>query len=233
MYEKNDKESYESLFFSNYENHVSDKEEIKSCENKNIEQNDIISRSNNDFSLEDDDNVGDFESAADESSGGSDEFGGADDGSSDSSDDMNFEDSGDSGDSDMSFDESGDDSGSNDDSTSENGDNGGLDSLDNNKGSSLNPFTQINQKTYHIDRLNELLNSIRHSIDLYNVNYADWSEVNQLKELCSIVADEQKSFVMQQNPENLIKLGLYYEQYDTIVQNISLKISKLNSNNKK
>ena len=231
MYDKVVKETYESLFFNNYENFESDEKEIESCENKNIEQNDIISRNNNDFSLEDDD-AGDFESSADESSGGSDEFGGADDGSSDSSDDMNFDDSGDSDHSDMSFDESGDDSESNG-STSDDGDKGGLNSLDNNKGSSLNPFTQINQKTYHIDRLNELLNSIRHSIDLYNVNYADWSEVNQLKELCSIVADEQKSFVMQQNPENLIKLGLYYEQYDTIVQNISLKISKLNSNNKK
>ena len=231
MYDKVVKETYESLFFNNYENSKSDEKEIESCENKNIEQNDIISRNNNVFSLEDDD-VGDFESSANESSGGSDEFGGADDGSSDSSDDMSFDDSGDSDNSDMSFDESGDDSESND-STSDSGDKGGLNSLDNNKGSSLNPFTQINQKTYHIDRLNELLNSIRHSIDLYNVNYADWSEVNQLKELCSIVADEQKSFVMQQNPENLIKLGLYYEQYDTIVQNISLKISKLNSNNKK
>jgi hypothetical protein len=231
MFEENLKESYESLFFNNYENNI-DNKEIKSCENKNIEQNDIISRDNDLFSLEDDENdgAGDFESAADDSSGGSDEFGGADDGSSD------FDDSGDSagfddsGDSDMSFDDSGD--GDSGDSTSDSGDNGGLDALDNNKGSSLNPFTQINQKTYHLDRLNELLNSIRHSIDLYNVNYADWSEVDQLKELGTIVANEQKSFVMQQNPENLIKLGLYYEQYDIIVQNISRKISKLNSNNK-
>lgn len=231
MFEENLKESYESLFFNNYESNI-DNKEIKSCENKNIEQNDIISRDNDLFSLEDDENdgAGDFESAADDSSGGSDEFGGADDGSSD------FDDSGDSagfddsGDSDMSFDDSGD--GDSGDSTSDSGDNGGLDALDNNKGSSLNPFTQINQKTYHLDRLNELLNSIRHSIDLYNVNYADWSEVDQLKELGTIVANEQKSFVMQQNPENLIKLGLYYEQYDIIVQNISRKISKLNSNNK-
>ena len=231
MFVENLKESYESLFFNKYESVINNKE-IKSCENKNIEQNDIISRDSDLFSLEDDENdgAGDFESAADDSSGGSDEFGGADDGSSD------FDDSGDSagfddsGDSDMSFDDSGD--GDSGDSTSNSGDNGGLDALDNNKGSSLNPFTQINQKTYHLDRLNELLNSIRHSIDLYNVNYADWSEVDQLKELGTIVANEQKSFVMQQNPENLIKLGLYYEQYDIIVQNISRKISKLNSNNK-
>ena len=229
MFEDIVKESYESLFETKF-----NKKENKNItfEKKKLEQNDITTRESLDFSMEDDDEAGDFESAADESSGinessSSDEFGGGDDSSSDN--DMNFDDS----DFDDDSGEGGDDSFEDDESGSDdNGEDEGLNTLDNNKGSSLNPFTQINQKLYHIDRLNELLNSIRHSIDLYNVNYADWSEVDQLKELGTIVANEQKSFVMQQNPENLIKLGLYYEQYDKIVQNISLKISRLNSNNK-
>lgn len=228
MFEEIMKESYENLFMTNFNNN----ENNLTFENKKIEQNHIVTRNNDSFSLEDDEG-GSFEETADESSGNdssSDEFGGGDDSSnSDSEDpsDMNFDD-------DSGFDDSGDGEGDFDESESDsdNGDSGGLDALDNNKGSSLNPFTQINQKLYHIDRLNELLNSISHSIDLYNANYAEWSEVDQLKELKSIVAGEQKSFVMQQNPENLIKLGLYYEQYDKIVQNISMKISKLNSNNK-
>ena len=45
-------------------------------------------------------------------------------------------------------------------------------------------------------------------------------------------SEEENSFIMQQNPENLIKLGLYYEQYEKIIQNISIKISRLKSNDK-
>jgi hypothetical protein len=223
MNNETSKESYDSLFTPLFNTNT--KVHNKNIVNKKIEQKDIINR-NQSFSREDEEgDDSSFEDAAEEPStdestaneGGGDESGG-DDWGDEGSDDW-----GDSGD------ESGSD-GSED--SEDNGDNEGINSLDNNKGSSLNPFTQINQKLYHIDRLNELLNSINHTIDLYNVNYAEWSEVDQLKELKSIVANEQKSFVMQQNPENLIKLGLYYEQYDKIVQNISKKISRINSNNK-
>lgn len=220
------KESYDSVFTSLYNTKTTNRETVLETINKKIEQKDIINK-NQSFSREDDEgDSSSFEDAAEEPStdeampdeGNGDDSGGDDWGGDDGSDDWG---------------DSGDDSGSDgSEDSGDNGDNEGINSLDNNKGSSLNPFTQINQKIYHIDRLNELLNSINHSIDLYNVNYAEWSEVDQLKELKSIVANEQKSFVMQQNPENLIKLGLYYEQYDKIVQNISRKISRINSNNK-
>ena len=112
------------------------------------------------------------------------------------------------------------------------GESSGIDVIDNNKGSSLNPFTQINHKIYTLDTLNALSNSIKNSLDLYNDRYADWSEVIQLNDLSEIVDEEKRSFMMQQNPENDIKLGLYLEQYKTIVQNISRRIKVLKSNNK-
>lgn len=233
MYNDISKESYDSLFTVTYEKPVNKCESYsrESTLNKKIEQNHIITRDDIAFSLEDDSDEDD--SSFEEAAGGEDESSfddaaGGDDFSDDSGGDSDFGDDSGFGDDGGDFGEGGDDSSSDDSS----GDNNGIDTIDNNKGSSLNPFTQINQKMYHIDRLNELLNSINHSIDLYNVNYADWSEVEQLKELKSIVAEEQKSFIMQQNPENLIKLGLFYEQYDRIVQNISNKIVKINSNDK-
>ena len=91
----------------------------------------------------------------------------------------------------------------------------------------MNPFTQINQKIYQLETLNELRLSIKKTLDMYNSKYADWSEVCQLKELLKILDEERKSFMMQQNPENLLKLGLYHDQYDKLVQNISKRINKL------
>ena len=124
----------------------------------------------------------------------------------------------------------GDEGGFGDDSGDNNGENGNNDKknvFDSNIGSSMNPFTQINQKLYQLETLNELRLSIKKTIDLYSAQYADWSEVCQLKELLKILDEERKSFMMQQNPENLLKLGLYHDQYDKLVQNISKRINKL------
>ena len=117
-------------------------------------------------------------------------------------------------------------SGSDDMTGGGNGSAGGVDDLDLNKGSSLNAFTQINQKLYHIQELNKLLKSIRNTISRYNDIYVDWSELNQLKSLADIVDEERGSFVMQENPENLIKLRLYQEQYALIVKKISNMINE-------
>ena len=117
-------------------------------------------------------------------------------------------------------------SGSDDMTGGGNGSAGGVDDLDLNKGSSLNAFTQVNQKLYHIQELNKLLKSIRNSINRYNDIYVDWSELNQLKSLADIVDEERCSFVMQENPENLIKLRLYQEQYALIVKKISSMINE-------
>ena len=117
-------------------------------------------------------------------------------------------------------------SGSDDMTGGGNGSAGGVDDLDLNKGSSLNAFTQVNQKLYHIQELNKLLKSIRNSINRYNDIYVDWSELNQLKSLAAIVDEERSSFVMQENPENLIKLRLYQEQYALIVKKISSMINE-------
>lgn len=153
--------------------------------------------------------------------------------------DMNFDDEMDS--LDDAMDNAGDDSGSDggfDDSGSDGGTGGntgsagGVDDLDLNKGSSLNTFTQINQKLYFIDSLNKLLTSIRNTVSRYNDIYTDWSELNQLKDLADIVDDERNSFVMQENPENLIKLRLYQEQYKAIVDRLSVLISEKAKNSK-
>ena len=117
-------------------------------------------------------------------------------------------------------------SGSDDMTGGGNGSAGGVDDLDLNKGSSLNAFTQVNQKLYHIQELNKLLKSIRKTNSRYNDIYVDWSELNQLKSLATIVDEERGSFVMQENPENLIKLRLYQEQYALIVKKISSMINE-------
>lgn len=199
---------------------------------ENLEQNSINNSSNGyDFSLEADDDGGSFEEAADEG-GNSDESGDEppqmddmpDMDSMDSDGDM----SDDSGD--MSGGDSGGDDYSSDDSSE---DDGGIDEIDNNKGSSLNPYTQINQKQYCIDGLNELEKSVDGALETYSSQYADWSEVDQLRELLTIIREQKRSFIMQQNPENLIKIGLYYDVYDKIVQNLVTKIEGQASNNKK
>ena len=199
---------------------------------ENLEQNSINNSSNGyDFSLEADDDGGSFEEAADEG-GNSDESGDEppqmddmpDMDSMDSDGDM----SDDSGD--MSGGDSGGDDYSSDDSSE---DDGGIDEIDNNKGSTLNPYTQINQKQYCIDGLNELEKSVDGALETYSSQYADWSEVDQLRELLTIIREQKRSFIMQQNPENLIKIGLYYDVYDKIVQNLVTKIEGQASNNKK
>ena len=202
---------------------------IESLEDKKIEQNDIIHQ-DYEQSLEDET----FEDAANENSSGGDSGG---DGLGDLEDDMDSLDSqmnrmgnGDFGGDDMDSSDGGSD-GSDGDK--------GVDELEKNRGSSLNPFTQINQKNYCIGELNELSNSIQHTITEYNNMYADWSELTQLRELKSMLDEERNSFIMQQNPENLIKLRLYQQQYETIVKKLSSMISdkakrdsKLSKNNK-
>ena len=199
---------------------------------ENLEQNSINNSSNGyEFSLEADDDGGSFEEAADEG-GDSDESGDEppqmddmpDIDSMDSDGDM----SDDSGD--MSGGDSGGDDYSSDDSSE---DDGGIDEIDNNKGSTLNPYTQINQKQYCIDGLNELEKSVNGALETYSSQFADWSEVDQLRELLTIIREQKRSFIMQQNPENLIKIGLYYDVYDKIVQNLVEKIEGQDSNNKK
>ena len=198
----------------------------ESLEDKKIEQNDIIHQEY-EQSLEEET----FEDAANEESSGGDS---GDDGLGDMEDDMDSLDSqmddGDFGGDDMDSSDGGSD-----------GSNGatGVDDLEKNRGSSLNPFTQIYQKNYLIGELNELSDSIQHTITEYNNMYADWSELIQLRELKSMLDEERNSFIMQQNPENLIKLRLYMKQYETIVKKLSSMISdkakrdsKLSQNNK-
>ena len=201
----------------------------ESLEDKKIEQNDIIHQ-DYEQSLEEET----FEDAANENSSGGDSGG---DGLGDMEDEM------DSLDSQMDNMDNGDFGGDDMDS-SDGGSDGsdgasGVDDLEKNRGSSLNPFTQINQKNYLIGELNELSNSIQHTITEYNNMYADWSELTQLRELKSMLDEERNSFIMQQNPENLIKLRLYMKQYETIVKKLSSMISdkakrdsKLSQNNK-
>lgn len=199
---------------------------IESLEDKKIEQNDIIHQEY-EQSLEEET----FEDAANEESSGGDS---GDDGLGDMEDDMDSLDSqmddGDFGGDDMDSSDGGSDG--SDGAT-------GVDDLEKNRGSSLNPFTQIYQKNYLIGELNELSDSIQHTITEYNNMYADWSELTQLRELKSMLDEERNSFIMQQNPENLIKLRLYMKQYETIVKKLSSMISdkakrdsKLSQNNK-
>jgi hypothetical protein len=81
--------------------------------------------------------------------------------------------------------------------------------------------------------LNELEKSVNGALETYSSQFADWSEVDQLRELLTIIREQKRSFIMQQNPENLIKIGLYYDVYDKIVQNLVEKIEGQASNNKK
>ena len=188
--------------------HFSSQESFK---DKKIEQNDI-NRQKYEMSIEDDET---FEDAAAEDQNSDDM-----DSMDDQLDDMesNIDSLDDSSSSDGDFNDSMDDSGDSNGS-------GGIDDIEKNRGSSLNPFTQINQKNYLIDELNELSDSIQHTISEYNTTYADWSELNQLRELKVMLDEERNSFVMQQNPENLIKLRLYMTQYETIVKKLSSMIS--------
>ena len=202
---------------------------IESLEDKKIEQNDIIHQ-DYEQSLEDET----FEDAANENSSGGDSGG---DGLGDLEDDMDSLDSQMDSMDDGNF--GGDDMDSSDGGSDGSDGNGGVDDLEKNRGSSLNPFTQINQKNYCIGELNELSDSIQHTITEYNNMYADWSELTQLRELKSMLDEERNSFIMQQNPENLIKLRLYEQQYETIVKKLSSMISdkakrdsKLSKNNK-
>ena len=202
---------------------------IESLEDKKIEQNDIIHQ-DYEQSLEDET----FEDAANENSSGGDSSG---DGLGDLEDDMDSLDSQMDNMDDGDF--GGDDMDSSDGGSDGSDGNKGVDELEKNRGSSLNPFTQINQKNYCIGELNELSNSIQHTITEYNNMYADWSELTQLRELKSMLDEERNSFIMQQNPENLIKLRLYQQQYETIVKKLSSMISdkakrdsKLSKNNK-
>ena len=201
----------------------------ESLEDKKIEQNDIIHQ-DYEQSLEEET----FEDAANEDSSG---------GNSNDDNLGDMEDEMDSLDSQMDSMDDGDFGGDDMDS-SDGGSDGsdgatGVDDLEKNRGSSLNPFTQINQKNYLIGELNELSDSIQHTITEYNNMYADWSELTQLRELKSMLDEERNSFIMQQNPENLIKLRLYMKQYETIVKKLSSMISdkakrdsKLSQNNK-
>ena len=201
---------------------------IESLEDKKIEQNDIIHQ-DYEQSLEEET----FEEAAKEDSSNGDSN---DDSLGDMGDDMDSLDSQMDGMDDGDFGEGDMDSS---DGGSDESDGNGVDELEKNRGSSLNPFTQINQKNYCIGELNELSNSIQHTITEYNNMYADWSELNQLRELKSMLDEERNSLIMQQNPENLIKLRLYQQQYETIVKKLSSMISdkakrdsKLSKNNK-
>lgn len=184
--------------------------DLQSLEDKNKEQSDINYR--NIMSIEADEET--FESAAENDNDST-----MDDEMESLDDEMDAMDSSDS-------DDFGDDFG-NDDGDSDDGENDkdGINDIDKNRGSSLNPFTQVNQKLLLIGELNELSDSIQHTISEYNNAYADWSELNQLRELKKMLDGERNAFIIQQNPENLIKLRLYNKQYETIVKKLSNMIS--------
>lgn len=199
---------------------------IQSSEEK-IEQNSIKLEQ----SLEDDDEMGDFEASADENpsdsssnDGGSDnedtDFGGSDDMPSfDDSGNGDFDEGGDD------FGESGDDGAASDnDSTGNNETDSSISDIDKRTGSSLNPFTQVNQKMYLMDQMNLLYSSISSAIEKYTISYSETVELQQLSELLSIVGDERDSFIMQENPENILKYKLYLKQYELIIKNLTNKI---------
>ena len=206
---------------------------INSTENLNnnqssgekIEQNSIKLEQ----SLEEDDSAGDFEAAADDQSsnndensddsdtdfGGSDEMPSFDEGSGDDFDDSGgSDDSGDSGDGEAASDN--DSTGNNETDTS-------IDEIDKSSGSSLNPFTQVNQKMYLMDQMNLLYSSISNAIEKYTISYSETVELQQLRELLNIVSDERDSFIMQENPENIMKYKLYVKQYEIIIKNLTNK----------
>lgn len=197
---------------------------IQSSEEK-IEQNSIKLEQ----SLEEDDSAGDFEAAADDQSsnndetsndsdtdfGGSDEMPSFDEGSGDDFDDGGgSDDSGDGGDGEAA---------SNNDSTGNNETDTSIDEIDKSSGSSLNPFTQVNQKMYLMDQMNLLYSLISGAIEKYTISYSETVELQQLRELLNIVGDERDSFIMQENPENIMKYKLYLKQYEIIIKNLTNK----------
>ena len=97
---------------------------------------------------------------------------------------------------------------------------------ENKKGSSVNPFTDVNQRLYLLDQMNLLYSSIAKAVDKFNISYAETVELQQLKELLEIVEEEQKSFIMQQNPENMIKYELYIKRFEEIIRNLTSKIKE-------
>lgn len=200
---------------------------VQSSEEK-IEQNSIKLEQ----SLEEDDSMGDFESAADDNSsnnndesnnedtdfGGSDEMPSFDDESGDDSDgDDGLDDSGDNGDGGSASDNGV--TGNNETDTS-------IDEIDKSSGSSLNPFTQVNQKMYLMDQMNLLYSSISNAIEKYTISYSETVELQQLRELLNIVSDERDSFIMQENPENILKYKMYVKQYELIIKNLTNKIKE-------
>lgn len=237
--------SLESLFNDDtyFTNKIPDKS-INSTENFNniqsseekIEQNSIKL----DQSLEADDESGDFEAAADESESSDNsednntadgdvnsddkdtDFGGSDDMPS-FDDESGSSDAGGDGD-----DFGGDDKASADnDATGNNETDTGVDEIDKSAGSSLNPFTQVNQKMYLMDQMNLLYSSISNAIEKYTIMYSETVELQQLRELLNIVGNERDSFIMQENPENIIKYELYMKQYELIIRNLTNKIKEL------
>lgn len=202
---------------------------IQSSEEK-IEQNSIKLEQ----SLEEDDSAGDFEAAADEQSSNNDEsssdndtdFGGSDEMPSfddESGDDF---DSGDSGSDDFGGEGDDDSSASDNGTTGNNETDTSIDEIDKSTGSSLNPFTQVNQKMYLMDQMNLLYSSIANAIEKYTISYSETVELQQLRELLNIVSDERDSFIMQENPENIIKYKLYVKQYELIIKNLTNKIKE-------
>lgn len=193
---------------------INEQKNIKSDEEYELSDEDLSFESSFVQSVEDDgEEDGDF----------SDDFDDLDDQMDEGGDDS-FDDGG--------GDDWGDDGGSDGGTGGNTGSAGGVDDLDLNNGSSLNAFTQVNQKLYLIDELNKLITSIKNTISRFNDLYTDWSELNQLKDLAEILEEERGSFVMQENPENLIKLRLYQEQYAKIVKRLSVLI-KEKANKKK
>ncbi len=207
---------------------------INSTENLNnfqdsmekIEQNSIKLEQ----SIEDDEESGDFESFVSETNtessetnnssdnedtdfGGSDEMPSFDD---ESDDDFGGDDSNDNDDR----------AASDNDSTGNNETDSSINAIDKSAGSSLNPFTQVNQKMYLMDQMNLLYSSISNAIEKYTITYSETVELQQLRELLSIVGDERDSFIMQENPENIIKYELYMKQYETIIRNLTNKIKE-------
>ncbi len=228
--------SLENLFNENISTKNNLDKSINSTENLNniqrseekIEQNSIKLEQ----SLEDDEDIGDFEASAGENSSDSSSADNSDSSSDEDtdfggSDDMpSFDDSG-NGD----FDEGGDDLSDNDDGAASDNDSTGnnetdssITDIDKRTGSSLNPFTQINQKMYLMDQMNLLYSSISSAIEKYTISYSETVELQQLSELLNIVGDERDSFIMQENPENILKYKLYLKQYELIIKNLTNKI---------
>lgn len=197
----------------------------KSLEDKKLEQNSIIPPNEHSFEAdEENDDESSFADAAESKPDESEEPDQEDDDSSDTPDEPSDNEDGGDGDfgGDDDFDSDGDDFGGDGDEEGD-GEGGGdeksegMNALDKYKGSSLNPFTQVNQKTFYVDKLNSLYDSINLTIDQYNTLYSDRYEIDQLRELAKIVDEERISFIMQQNPENYIQLRLFYERYEEIV----------------